>query len=99
MDNAMKSVYDSVLARDPDQPEFHQAVEEVLDSLGPVIEANPGYIEVVRGMVEPERAVLFRVPWVDEGYFVRINEIAPCWANPAGRSLGNAKSPNGNPCF
>ena len=73
MDNAMKSVYDSVLARDPDQPEFHQAVEEVLDSLGPVIEANPGYIEVVRGMVEPERVIQFRVPWYDDDGDLHVN--------------------------
>ena len=73
MDNAMKSVYDSVLARDPDQPEFHQAVEEVLDSLGPVIEANPGYIEVVRGMVEPERVIQFRVPWYDDDDDLHVN--------------------------
>ena len=73
MDNAMKSVYDSVLARDPDQPEFHQAVEEVLDSLGPVIEANPDYIEVVRGMVEPERVIQFRVPWYDDGDDLHVN--------------------------
>jgi glutamate dehydrogenase (NADP+) len=73
MDNTMKSVYDSVLARDPDQPEFHQAVEEVLDSLGPVIEANPAYIDVVRGMVEPERVIQFRVPWYDDDDNLHVN--------------------------
>ncbi len=73
MDNAMKSVYDSVLARDPDQPEFHQAVEEVLDSLDPVIEANPDYINVVRGMVEPERVIQFRVPWYDDDGDLHVN--------------------------
>ena len=41
MHSKMKEVYDDVIARDPDQPEFHQAVEEVLDSLGPVIDAHP----------------------------------------------------------
>ena len=41
MDKTMKEVYDSVIARDPNQPEFHQAVEEVLDSLSPVIKAHP----------------------------------------------------------
>jgi len=73
MDNTMKSVYDSVLARDPDQPEFHQAVEEVLDSLSPVIEANPDYIDVVRGMVEPERVIQFRVPWYDDDDDLHVN--------------------------
>jgi glutamate dehydrogenase (NADP+) len=73
MDNTMKSVYDDVLARDPNQPEFHQAVEEVLDSLGPVIEANPAYIDVVRGMVEPERVIQFRVPWYDDDDNLHVN--------------------------
>jgi len=73
MDNAMKSVYDSVLARDPNQPEFHQAVEEVLESLGPVIEDNPDYLDVVSGMVEPERVIQFRVPWYDDDGRLHIN--------------------------
>jgi glutamate dehydrogenase (NADP+) len=73
MNNTMKSVYDDVLARDPNQPEFHQAVEEVLDSLGPVIEANPAYIDVVRGMVEPERVIQFRVPWYDDDDNLHVN--------------------------
>ncbi|MDP7002876.1 MAG: NADP-specific glutamate dehydrogenase [Candidatus Thalassarchaeaceae archaeon] len=73
MDNAMKSVYDSVIARDPNQPEFHQAVEEVLDSLGPVIEDNPDYLDVVSGMVEPERVIQFRVPWYDDDGRLHIN--------------------------
>jgi len=69
----MKSVYDSVLARDPNQPEFHQAVDEVLDSLGPVIEDNPDYLDVVSGMVEPERVIQFRVPWYDDDGRLHIN--------------------------
>ena len=69
----MKSVYDSVLARDPNQPEFHQAVEEVLESLGPVIEDNPDYLDVVSGMVEPERVIQFRVPWYDDDGRLHIN--------------------------
>ena len=73
MDNSIKNVYDSVIARDPDQPEFHQAVEEVLDSLGPVIEANPEYIDVVKSMVEPERVIQFRVPWYDDEGVLNVN--------------------------
>ncbi len=77
----MKTVYDSVLARDPDQPEFHQAVEEVLQSLGPVIEENPQYLDVARSVVEPERVIQFRVPWhsdtgelnVNRGFRVQFN--------------------------
>ena len=61
--------------RDPDQPEFHQAVEEVLRSLWPFLEANPRYLEagIVERIVEPERAILFRVPWVDDQGRVRVN--------------------------
>ena len=73
MNNAIKSVYDSVIARDPDQPEFHQAVEEVLDSLGPALDDNPDYIDVVKGMVEPERVIQFRVPWYDDDGKLHVN--------------------------
>ncbi|MFZ3207131.1 MAG: NADP-specific glutamate dehydrogenase [Pseudomonas sp.] len=61
--------------RDPDQPEFHQAVEEVLRSLWPFLEANPRYLQsgIVERMVEPERAILFRVPWVDDQGRVQVN--------------------------
>ena len=73
MDKAIKSVYETVKARDPDQPEFHQAVEEVLDSLGPVISEYPEYIDVVHGMVEPERVIQFRVPWYDDEGKLHVN--------------------------
>jgi len=61
--------------RDPDQPEFHQAVEEVVRSLWPFLEANPRYREagILERMVEPERAILFRVPWVDDRGQVHVN--------------------------
>ena len=69
----MKEVYDSVQTRDPDQPEFHQAVEEVLESLGPVIEKQPEYIPVVKAIVEPERIIQFRVPWYDDSGDLQVN--------------------------
>lgn len=61
--------------RDPDQPEFHQAVEEVLRSLWPFLEANPRYLEagIIERIVEPERVILFRVPWVDDAGRVQVN--------------------------
>lgn len=61
--------------RDPDQPEFHQAVEEVVRSLWPFLEANPRYREagILERMVEPERVILFRVPWVDDRGQVQVN--------------------------
>ena len=69
----MKEVYDSVIARDPDQPEFHQAVEEVLESLGPVIQQHPEYLPAVRSVVEAERIIQFRVPWYDDNGELQVN--------------------------
>lgn len=61
--------------RDPVQPEFHQAVEEVLRTLWPFLEANPHYLNagLLERLVEPERAVLFRVSWVDDQGKVQVN--------------------------
>ena len=71
--NPSDAIYAKVVARDPDQPEFHQAVKEVLESLEPVLEANPEYISVVERVVEPERLIHFRVPWVDDSGVVQVN--------------------------
>ena len=73
MDSRIKSVYDSVIARDPNQPEFHQAVEEVLESLSPVIEEYPEYMPVIESMVEAERIIQFRVPWYDDNGKLNVN--------------------------
>ena len=73
MDSRIKSVYDSVIARDPNQPEFHQAVEEVLESLSPVIEEYPEYMPVIEAMVEAERIIQFRVPWFDDNGNLNVN--------------------------
>ncbi|MHB1368857.1 MAG: NADP-specific glutamate dehydrogenase, partial [Pseudomonadaceae bacterium] len=61
--------------RDPHQPEFHQAVEEVVRSLWSFLEANPHYMQagILERMVEPERAILFRVPWIDDQGRVQVN--------------------------
>ena len=61
--------------RDPDQPEFHQAVEEVLRSLWPFLEANPRYLTsgILERICEPERAIVFRVSWVDDQGNVQVN--------------------------
>ena len=67
------AIYAKVVARDPDQPEFHQAVKEVLESLEPVLEANPQYISIVERVVEPERLIHFRVPWVDDNGNEHVN--------------------------
>jgi len=73
MHSEMKKVYDEVIARDPNQPEFHQSVEEVLQSLGPVIDAHPDYLPAVKSVVEPERIIQFRVPWYDDEGNLHVN--------------------------
>lgn len=69
------SVYESVIARNPNESEFHQAVKEILDSLIPVIEAHPKYRNhsLLEQLVEPERVITFRVPWVDDQGKVQVN--------------------------
>jgi glutamate dehydrogenase/leucine dehydrogenase len=64
-----------VVARNPGEPEFHQAVREVVDSVYPVVEATPAYrkAKILERLVEPERVVMFRVPWVDDRGEVQIN--------------------------
>ena len=69
----VKEIYDAVVAGDPEQPEFHQAVWEVLESLGPALERHPEYVDIVRRVVEPERLIHFRVPWVDDNGNEHVN--------------------------
>ncbi len=68
-------VFEQVKRRDPDQPEFHQAVWEVLESLAPVLELHTEYREhrVLERLVEPERMITFRVPWTDDLGRVQVN--------------------------
>ncbi|MDR1197106.1 MAG: NADP-specific glutamate dehydrogenase [Candidatus Nomurabacteria bacterium] len=68
-------VLESVQSRYKDQPEFIQAVTEVLDSLRPTIDKNPAYEKagLLERLVEPERAIIFRVPWVDDNGQVQVN--------------------------
>ena len=70
-----KKVFEMVQKRDPDQPEFQQAVYEVLESLEPVIEANPKYQQagILERLIEPDRMIIFRVPWVDDKGVVQVN--------------------------
>ena len=62
-------------ARTPAEPEFHQAVEEVLESLDVVLESHPEYraTAILERMIEPERVIMFRVPWVDDRGEIRVN--------------------------
>lgn len=69
------SVIEKVKAKDSNEPEFIQAVTEVLTSLKPVIDANPQYEKagLLERIVEPERVIMFRVPWVDDEGKVQVN--------------------------
>jgi Glutamate dehydrogenase/leucine dehydrogenase len=68
-------VIDLVTKRDPGQPEFHQAVTEVLESLQPCLDRNPKYEQnkILERIVEPERQLMFRVPWIDDKGQVQVN--------------------------
>ena len=71
----VQRIIDQVKAKDPDQPEFIQAVTEVMSTLEPVIEAHPEYeeVKILERIVEPERIIQFRVPWVDDKGEVQVN--------------------------
>ena len=71
----LNNVMETVIKRNPAEPEFHQAVREVLESLEPVINAHPEYIEagVIDNIVEPERMIVFRVPWIDDNGKAQVN--------------------------
>lgn len=71
----IQSLLEQVKQRNPGEIEFHQAVEEVLVSLEPVIEKNPIYkdLAILERLLEPERQIMFRVPWVDDNGNVQIN--------------------------
>ena len=72
-----EEVYERVVAQNPGEPEFHQAVKEVLDSLKVVIDRNEELYRsksVLERLVEPERIISFRVPWVDDNGKVQVNK-------------------------
>lgn len=71
----LKTVFDGLKQRNADQPEFLQAVEEVLESLQPVVQARPELEKagIIERLVEPERVIMFRVPWMDDSGKVQVN--------------------------
>ena len=75
MQDVVEKVYEQVVARNRGEVEFHQAVHEVLESLDPVIAKHPHYAEgaLLERIVEPERQIMFRVPWVDDAGQVHVN--------------------------
>ena len=74
LDATLAPIYEKVLQRNPGEDEFHQAVLEVLSTLGPVVARHPDYTHarVIERMCEPERQIIFRVPWVDDAGGVQI---------------------------
>ena len=75
MSDYVTTLLDDVKAKNPAEPEFHQAVHEVVESLALVLERRPEFrsVKMVERMVEPERVILFRVPWVDDQGVVQVN--------------------------
>ncbi len=71
----LQGIMDQVIKRNPNEPEFHQAVQEVLESLEVVAEKHPEWVKagVFDRIVEPERQIIFRVPWVDDNGNVHVN--------------------------
>jgi glutamate dehydrogenase (NADP+) len=75
LDEKLEPIFNDVLRRNPAEDEFHQAVREVLDSLGAVIAKRPDYADsaLIERICEPERQIIFRVPWIDDKGQVQIN--------------------------
>ncbi len=72
----VEEVYAQVVEKNPSQPEFHQAVKEVLETLKPAIEANEELYKkeaILERLVEPDRQLMFRVPWVDDKGQIQVN--------------------------
>ena len=71
----LEKIMEKVIKRNPAEPEFHQAVREVLESLEPVVAKKPEYLTkgIIEMIVEPERIIKFRVPWVDDNGVVQVN--------------------------
>ena len=75
LEEKIEAIYQQVKARNPGEDEFHQAVKEVLESLGPVLVKYPEFAEqkIIERICEPERQIIFRVPWQDDKNEVHIN--------------------------
>jgi len=75
MSDYIKNLMAEVKAKNPNEPEFHQAVEEVVDSLDIVLEKHPEYRsnKIIERIIEPERVIMFRVPWMDDQGEIHIN--------------------------
>jgi glutamate dehydrogenase (NADP+) len=76
MSSKVKDFMTKVIEKNPGEKEFHQAVQEVVETVMPFIEANPKYTKgkILERMVEPERVIMFRVPWVDDKGEIQVNK-------------------------
>lgn len=75
MTTYLRELLETVRLNNPAEPEFHQAVEETVTSLGPVVDKHPEYkdAKIIERLVEPERVIIFRVPWIDDKGEVQVN--------------------------
>jgi glutamate dehydrogenase (NADP+) len=71
----MSDIMQLVMDKDPQEREFHQAVSEVMESVKPVLDQNPVYrqAKILERLVEPERVIMFRVPWMDDQGEAQVN--------------------------
>ena len=72
--NYVQTVLENLKKQNPNEPEFHQAATEILSTIAPVVEKHPEYeaAGLLERFVEPERVIMFRVPWVDDSGRVRV---------------------------
>ena len=75
MSEYVSSLMSEVKAKNPSEPEFHQAVQEVIESLSVVLDKHPEYrnAKILERIIEPERVIMFRVPWMDDQGVIRVN--------------------------
>jgi len=83
LDEKLEPIFAEVLSRNQGEAEFHQAVREVLDSLGTVIAKHPDYVDdsLIERLCVPERQIIFRVTWVDDSGCARINRCFRVYFN------------------
>ena len=69
----MDAIRERLVRRNPNQPEFMQAVDELLGSIGSLVDEKPEYLPVLERLLEPERVIMFRVCWIDDSGDVQVN--------------------------
>ena len=75
MSDLSHDLFEKVKIKNPNEPEFLQAVEEVIENIVPILEANNDYLKqsIVERLTEPERTIIFKVPWVDDNNQIKVN--------------------------